>query len=390
MPWDTAWNAVLDWLSQVITPNWNDVIGWLPSLLFLLLIVIFLAIIGRWWTEAGRNASRVPAPRRPLPPAGLHVPGPSLWPFLLPIGAAVLFFGLVFHPGRIGQPSLDSAGQPTVAAAVSMGSVFNLPIIALGLLIGLIGIVGWYRDAGREWQHTEHPDHRLAVATPEPAPPSAPPPGVHLPGPSPWPFFIPIAMAVVFFGLIFSPALALGGVLMVFIAGIGWYRDANSELRQVETGHLPEPPSHDTHRAFPTALVGVYAAIGIVAVALTFAPQTIRFVNATPAPSPSASAGGGGTASSAIKLVAKDIKFDLSTITVAADKPFTITFDNEDSVPHNVAIFEGSDATGKNVFRGKIDAGPKTLTYDVSALPAGTYYFHCDVHPTMNGTLVSK
>jgi plastocyanin len=26
------------------------------------------------------------------------------------------------------------------------------------------------------------------------------------------------------------------------------------------------------------------------------------------------------------------------------------------------------------------------VTYSVNPLPAGTYYFHCDVHPGMNGT----
>jgi plastocyanin len=30
--------------------------------------------------------------------------------------------------------------------------------------------------------------------------------------------------------------------------------------------------------------------------------------------------------------------------------------------------------------------GPTTTTYDIPALKPGTYYFHCDVHPTMNGT----
>lgn len=392
MPWDTAWNAVLAWLSQIVTPDWNDVIGWLPSLTLLLLILIFLDLAHRWWAEGGRNASRLPAPQRPRPPAGLHIPGGSRWPFLLPIGAAILFLGLILHPERIGQPTLDSAGRPTAAAAVSLSQVFNLPLIGLGLIVILVALVGWYRDAGHEWHHTENPQVALAPASPVFAS-TGPPPGVHLPGPSPWPFFIPIAMAVLFLGLIFSPALALGGVLMGAIAAAGWYRDANHELRQVQAGRpAAEPRTRDPERAFPKALLGVYAAIGVVALALTFAPQAIHYVNATPAPSASASAGGagGGTATSAVKLIAKDIKFDQSTITVAAGKPFTITFDNEDSVPHNVAIFEGTDATGKNVFRGALDAGPKTLTYDVPALPAGTYYFHCDVHPTMNGTLVAK
>ncbi|HEX5466171.1 MAG TPA: cupredoxin domain-containing protein [Candidatus Limnocylindrales bacterium] len=390
MPWDTLWNDVLAWLGQVITPDWNDVIGWLPSLTFILLVLFFLDLAHRWRAERSRNASRLPAPRKPAPPAGVHIPGGSLWPFLLPIGAAVLLFGLVDHPARIGTPTLDASGIPTPAAAVDLAHVFNLPIMGLGILIGLIGIVGWYRDAGHEWHHTDHPQLAVAPALPAPSA-SGPPPGVHLPGPSPWPFFVPIAMAVILFGLIFSPALVVGGLLMGAIAASGWYRDANHELRQIQAGQpAAEPRTRDPHRAFPTALVGVYAAIGVVAVALTFAPQTIDFVNATPAPSTAAPEASGGAATSAVKISAKDLRFSLSTITVAADKPFTITFDNEDSVPHNVAIFEGRDATGKNVFRGTIDAGPKTLTYDVPALPAGTYYFHCDVHPTMNGTLISK
>jgi plastocyanin len=56
-----------------------------------------------------------------------------------------------------------------------------------------------------------------------------------------------------------------------------------------------------------------------------------------------------------------------------------------------VAIFQGTDATGKNVFRGAIVQGGQSATYNVPALTAGSYYFHCDVHPTlMFGTLTVK
>jgi cytochrome c oxidase subunit 2 len=105
---------------------------------------------------------------------------------------------------------------------------------------------------------------------------------------------------------------------------------------------------------------------------------------ATPAPAPSGQ--------TVIKLSAKDIAFSTSTLTAPANQPFTISFTNDDAVPHNVAIFQGSDATGTNVFRGTVFAGPgKTMDYQVKALPAGTYYFHCDVHPTtMYGTLTVK
>jgi plastocyanin len=31
--------------------------------------------------------------------------------------------------------------------------------------------------------------------------------------------------------------------------------------------------------------------------------------------------------------------------------------------------------------------GPGQAKYEIPALDAGEYYFHCDVHPTMNGTV---
>jgi plastocyanin len=92
-----------------------------------------------------------------------------------------------------------------------------------------------------------------------------------------------------------------------------------------------------------------------------------------------------------LTLVADQVKFDLSTIDASAGQGFTIVFDNKDSLPHNVAIFKGTDATGTNVFTGPIDNGPKTDDYQVPALAAGTYYFQCDVHPgSMYGTITVK
>ena len=36
---------------------------------------------------------------------------------------------------------------------------------------------------------------------------------------------------------------------------------------------------------------------------------------------------------------------------------------------------------------GTAEAG-QTVTIDVSALDAGEYYFQCDIHPDMNGSVV--
>ncbi|MGH3181198.1 MAG: cytochrome c oxidase subunit II [Streptosporangiaceae bacterium] len=93
----------------------------------------------------------------------------------------------------------------------------------------------------------------------------------------------------------------------------------------------------------------------------------------------------------ALSLTAHNIHYSTSCLAAPAGKPFTITFHNQDSgVPHNVAIYTSSSAT-KALFRGQIVTGVTTVTYHVPALPAGTYYFRCDVHPTaMHGTFVVK
>lgn len=114
-------------------------------------------------------------------------------------------------------------------------------------------------------------------------------------------------------------------------------------------------------------------------------PSASASPSASPQPSPSASPSG---QPSAISLTAKNIAFDPTTLTAPAGKAFTIEFDNEDAgIQHDVAIFMGSDATAPVAFRGDLVTGVATVTYNVSALPAGTYFFHCDVHPTMTGTL---
>ena len=91
-----------------------------------------------------------------------------------------------------------------------------------------------------------------------------------------------------------------------------------------------------------------------------------------------------------IKISAQGIAFDTDTLEVPADTPFQIEFANNDAgIPHNVAIHEGTP-TGPAVWTGEIFNGVETRTYDVPALPAGTYGFVCTVHPNMTGTLTAR
>ena len=91
-----------------------------------------------------------------------------------------------------------------------------------------------------------------------------------------------------------------------------------------------------------------------------------------------------------VSLIAKNIAFDKSTITVPAGSKVVMTFDNQDSgVPHNFALYTSSSATTK-LFAGDFVTGPKKVTYTFTApSQPGTYFFRCDVHPeTMTGSFV--
>jgi len=98
--------------------------------------------------------------------------------------------------------------------------------------------------------------------------------------------------------------------------------------------------------------------------------------------------GGGGGGGGGPTLVAQGIAFDTDTLNLPADTPTTLTFENKDAnTPHNFAIYEDDTATTP-LFQGDIVTGPATVEFKLPAIPAGEYYFQCDVHPTMNGTVV--
>ena len=85
---------------------------------------------------------------------------------------------------------------------------------------------------------------------------------------------------------------------------------------------------------------------------------------------------------------ARDTKFDRSELHVPAGRAFTLVFDNQDGASHNVAIYRDA-AMSQSVFGGSVFGGPATRVYAVPQLTAGTYYFRCDVHHEMQGTVVA-
>jgi plastocyanin len=89
-----------------------------------------------------------------------------------------------------------------------------------------------------------------------------------------------------------------------------------------------------------------------------------------------------------IALSADQLRFSAPCMAAAAGLAFVVRFTNNESEPHNVAIYtDRSKATSVTV--GDTITGPnKTVDYPVDGLAAGDYYFVCTIHPaTMNGAL---
>jgi plastocyanin len=88
----------------------------------------------------------------------------------------------------------------------------------------------------------------------------------------------------------------------------------------------------------------------------------------------------------ALSIKADGLAFSTNALTAPADKPFQIVFDNREAALHNVAIY--SDATAaQKVFGEDPISGPAVVVYNIPALGSGTYFFRCDVHPDMSGSL---
>jgi plastocyanin len=97
---------------------------------------------------------------------------------------------------------------------------------------------------------------------------------------------------------------------------------------------------------------------------------------------PETSPGGANTVS------AQNVQFDTDSIELTAGEETTLTFVNDDSssTPHNISIYE-TEAADRNLFEGQIIPGGQEVEYPIPALNKGEYYFQCDVHPSMSGTV---
>jgi plastocyanin len=117
----------------------------------------------------------------------------------------------------------------------------------------------------------------------------------------------------------------------------------------------------------------------------TETPSPTGMPTGSPTGTPTGEPTGPPTQGETVELTAQGTAFDTSELSLPADEPSTILFDNQDPLAHNVSIYTAEG--GEQLFAGDLITAT-TAEYPVPPLEAGSYYFQCDVHPTeMNGTV---
>jgi len=97
-----------------------------------------------------------------------------------------------------------------------------------------------------------------------------------------------------------------------------------------------------------------------------------------PAASPEASGAATAPAAGATAVQIAGFAFGPASVDVAVGA--TVTWTNGDSVAHTVTADDGS-------FNGNVDPG---ATFSFTFTKAGTFTYHCSIHPSMTGTVVVK
>lgn len=370
---EQLWNGILEVLTQLVIPDWGVLVS-----LALPVGTVILVAVGLVWTF--RRLMSAPPARRgvqrqaPRTPAGIHMPGPSFAPIFAAVGTFLLLLGLVIggitvvlggtaliltllywlaeglrlydrdiRSTRTVVPSRDDATPPPgvhmpgpsfrpILAALGtglllLGLVFGGPLLLVGVIALVLGLIGWLSDARREYAKAVEADRTGHLE-------SLPPPRT------------PARLLTTLAVLVVAATVLQSGVLTGSASGGG------------PDGSGGPPASGEPPAGPPSG---------------------------APSGEPPGSGGPGGPPPPADATVeAIGVAFVQTSWTGPADRPFKLAFVNNDAgVPHNVAL---KDASGGDAWTGDIFSGVETLVYDVPALPAGQYTFICSVHPNMTGT----
>jgi plastocyanin len=252
------------------------------------------------------------------------------------------------------------------------------------------------------------------------APTFRPAPAARVPGGSGWPALAGLGIGLVVLAFILGPHYAIAGVGLGLVGGVGWLGSVAND----RTGRSPNlmplgipvvglfaigslmffmsrillavPEQASTFIALAVAalilalasvvalkpdissravmaglVVGGLLMMGGGLVAAAFGPREVE-------------PHGEHTGRAGVHIAARDVKFDEEEFELHANQPAVIEFDNKEAQPHNVAIYTGEDFV-QPVWQGDVIVGPGRIEYRFTAPGAGTYYFRCDIHPSMKG-----
>lgn len=130
-------------------------------------------------------------------------------------------------------------------------------------------------------------------------------------------------------------------------------------------------------------LAGLLVLAGCGGASATSAPSptatTATAPTTAPTTAPSPTAGSGG-AQAAVKIGGVGT-YSFSPSTVSVKVGTTVTWTNTTQAPHTVTSDSGDPAS----FNGSLDSSGSTFSFTFTQ--AGTYNYHCSVHPYMMATI---
>ncbi|HEX7498068.1 MAG TPA: cupredoxin domain-containing protein [Candidatus Limnocylindrales bacterium] len=96
--------------------------------------------------------------------------------------------------------------------------------------------------------------------------------------------------------------------------------------------------------------------------------------------SPAGNSTAPGASAGSVQSAVSISNFAFAPLAITVPVGTTVTWTNQDSADHTIVSDDGKTFTSTNVAKG--------ATYSFTFAAAGTFAYHCGIHPTMKGTVI--